>query len=135
MAQFLLKKISANRGNTAYVTGALDEEPVIGEPDVMWQSEAYIADTGQIWTNGALFGGNAGGGSAASADLETERQERILADRRLQEAIDDLSTSMPTLIHFDLNPATGHLTLTKADPGDRFSAEVADGRLLLTITE
>lgn len=58
MARFLLKKISANEGNTTYVTGALDGTIVVGEPDIMWQSEVYIADVGQIWTHGALFGGS-----------------------------------------------------------------------------
>lgn len=57
LARFLLKKISANATNTAYVTGSLDGEAVVGEPDVMWQSVVFIADTHQIWTNGTLFGG------------------------------------------------------------------------------
>lgn len=62
MSRFLLKKISADANNTTYVTGSLDSEPVSGEPDVMWQSVVYIADAGQIWTNGALFMGGSGSG-------------------------------------------------------------------------
>lgn len=68
MSRFLLKKISADADNTTYVTGSLDSEPVSGEPDVMWQSVVYIADAGQIWTNGALFmGGSGSGGDGLSA--------------------------------------------------------------------
>lgn len=67
MSRFLLRKISANQDNTAYVTGALDETPVLGEPDIMWQSVVYIADAGQIWTNGTLFCGGEGGEDGLSA--------------------------------------------------------------------
>lgn len=78
MSRFLLKKISADADNTTYVTGSLDSEPVSGEPDVMWQSVVYIAETRQIWTNGTLFCGGSGGGTKESTFAEgTEAQVTI----------------------------------------------------------
>lgn len=58
MASFLSKKISADAANTSYVTDSLDADPEQGEPDIMFSSVVFIADTRQIWTRGVLFGGD-----------------------------------------------------------------------------
>lgn len=60
LAEFLAMKISADIDNTSYYTGALDAEVVSGEPDIPFQSEAFIAETRQIWTHGTFYGNDSG---------------------------------------------------------------------------
>lgn len=158
MAQFLLKKISANRENSAYVTGGLDEEPVYGEPDVMWQSVVYIADAGQIWTNGALFGGGTGSGEDGLSAYELAVLEGFTGS--LEEWLASLKGADgakgdkgdrgekgeqgekgekgergdAVLMDFNIDAETGCLMLTQAGADERMDFSIVEsGNMILTL--
>lgn len=56
-SDFNSKKLSANEANTQYTVGV---SGVIqnGEPDILYQSYAWIKDTKQQWTHGQLYDGS-----------------------------------------------------------------------------
>lgn len=53
--RFLSMKISADKNNTTYRQYSLEMDPLVGEPDVMWQSVVYILDEQMVWTNGQMM--------------------------------------------------------------------------------
>lgn len=53
-SNFNSKKLSANKGNTAYTVG-VDGTVTTGDPEILYQSICWIKDTKQQWTHGQLY--------------------------------------------------------------------------------
>ena len=89
-SDFNSKKLSANEANTQYTVGV---SGVIqnGEPDILYQSYAWIKDTKQQWTHGQLYDG-----SVSQAQLNHTINNKIFVGTRTEYDIAHAAGSVGT---------------------------------------
>lgn len=90
LTEVLNYKIGMDARNETYIIGSFSAQPQRGEPDIPYYSRILIRETNQVWESGQFWLNDVH--RDADNDLVTEHAERVAADARLQQGIDNLNT-------------------------------------------